>query len=122
MVTVLGHNMADRGGIVGKAPAPNTSRRCSACGFVIPGCRETQARFVCKNPDCGFKCSAETNTSRSIDHAAGLAMSGLDSAPFTGRRQSRHWDRAGDRSARHRGCGQQRRRRRLLELTSRARG
>ncbi|WP_408055946.1 zinc ribbon domain-containing protein [Streptomyces blattellae] len=50
--------MADRGGIVVKVPAPNTSRRCSACGR-------------------GFVDNADTNAARNIDHAAGLAVSGL---------------------------------------------
>ncbi|MFJ2007752.1 zinc ribbon domain-containing protein [Streptomyces chartreusis] len=58
-------------------PAPNTSRRCSACGFITPGSRETQAKFACKNPDCGFVDNADTNAARNIDHVAGLAMSGL---------------------------------------------
>lgn len=75
-VTLLEYKMADRGGIVVKVPAPNTSRRCSACGFITLGSRETQVRFVCKNPDCGFECNADTNASRNIDHAAGLAVSG----------------------------------------------
>ncbi|WP_456294346.1 RNA-guided endonuclease InsQ/TnpB family protein [Streptomyces chartreusis] len=35
-VTLLEYKMADRGGTVVKVPAPNTSRRCSACGFITP--------------------------------------------------------------------------------------
>ncbi|MGW1364469.1 RNA-guided endonuclease InsQ/TnpB family protein [Streptomyces chartreusis] len=76
-VTLLEYKMADRGGTVVKVPAPNTSRRCSACGFITPGSRETQAKFACKNPDCGFVDNADTNAARNIDHVAGLAMSGL---------------------------------------------
>jgi putative transposase len=76
-VTLLEYKMADRGGIVVKVPAPNTSRRCSACGFITPGSRETQAKFACKNPDCGYIDNADTNAARNIDHAAGLAVSGL---------------------------------------------
>ncbi|WP_234439528.1 MULTISPECIES: RNA-guided endonuclease InsQ/TnpB family protein [Streptomyces] len=75
-VTMLEYKTADRGGIVVKVPAPNTSRRCSACGVIVLGSRETQARFVCKNPGCGFEGNADTNAGRNIDHAAGQAVSG----------------------------------------------
>ncbi|WP_426365063.1 RNA-guided endonuclease InsQ/TnpB family protein [Streptomyces sp. E-08] len=75
-VTMLEYKAAERGGIVVKVPAPNTSRRCSACGCVTTGSRETQARFVCKNPGCGFEANADTNAGRNIDHAAGQAVSG----------------------------------------------
>ncbi|MEU5640309.1 RNA-guided endonuclease InsQ/TnpB family protein [Streptomyces milbemycinicus] len=75
-VTMLEYKAADRGGSVVKVPAPNTSRRCSACGFVTPGSRETQARFVCKADGCGFEANADTNAGRNIDHAAGQAVSG----------------------------------------------
>ncbi|MFK4267401.1 RNA-guided endonuclease InsQ/TnpB family protein [Streptomyces milbemycinicus] len=75
-VTMLEYKTAQRGGTVVKVPAPNTSRRCSACGFITPGNRESQAVFVCKNSDCGFTCNADTNASRNIDHAAGSAVSG----------------------------------------------
>jgi putative transposase len=76
-VTLLEYKMADRGGIVVKVPAPGTSQRCSACGVITPGSRETQARFVCKADDCGFEANADTNAACNIDHAAGLAVSGL---------------------------------------------
>jgi putative transposase len=75
-VTMLEYKAAQRGGIVIKVPAPNTSRRCSACGFITPGSRETQARFVCKADGCGYETNADTNASRNIDHAAGSAVSG----------------------------------------------
>jgi putative transposase len=75
-VTMLEYKAAQRGGIVIKVPAPNTSRRCSACGFITPGSRETQARFVCKADGCGYEANADTNASRNIDHAAGSAVSG----------------------------------------------
>ena len=35
----------------GPGHRPDTSRRCSACRITVPGSRETQSRFVCKNPD-----------------------------------------------------------------------
>ncbi|MGP4013019.1 RNA-guided endonuclease InsQ/TnpB family protein [Streptomyces sp. 4N124] len=47
-VTFLQYKLADRGGHLVKVPAPNTSRRCSACGFITPGSRESQSRFVTK--------------------------------------------------------------------------
>lgn len=75
-VTMLQYKTARRGGIAVKVPAPRTSLRCSACGFITPGSRETQALFVCKNPHCGFQANADTNASCNIDHAAGLAVSG----------------------------------------------
>ncbi|WP_374064251.1 zinc ribbon domain-containing protein [Streptomyces himalayensis] len=52
-VTMLEYKLADRGGHLTKAPAPNTSLCCHACGYSMPGSRETQARFDCKNPTCG---------------------------------------------------------------------
>lgn len=73
---MLEYKAADRGGIVVKVPAPDTSRRCSVCGRITPDNRETQACFVCKNPDCGFEANADTNAGRNIDHAAGQAVSG----------------------------------------------
>ncbi|MFF0736185.1 zinc ribbon domain-containing protein [Streptomyces chartreusis] len=76
-VTLLEYKMADRGGTVVRVPASNTSRRCSACGFITPGSRETQTKFACKNPDWGSVDHADTNAARNIDHAAGLAVSGL---------------------------------------------
>lgn len=75
-VTLLEYKTAERGGQVVKVPAPNTSRRCSACGFITPGSRETQARFVCKADGCGYEANADTNASRNIDHAAGSTVSG----------------------------------------------
>ncbi|WP_394298845.1 zinc ribbon domain-containing protein [Allosalinactinospora lopnorensis] len=53
-----------------KVPALNTSRRCSVCGFITPGNRESQDRFVCKAPGCGHAENADTNAARNIAHAA----------------------------------------------------
>ncbi|MFE5114059.1 RNA-guided endonuclease TnpB family protein [Streptomyces sp. NPDC056663] len=75
-VTFLEYKLADRGGILVKVPAPNTSRRCSACGFITPGSRESQSRFVCKADDCGFEANADANAARNIEHAAGHAVPG----------------------------------------------
>lgn len=52
-VTILTYKTARYGGQLVKVPAPHTSQRCSACGFITPGSRESQELFSCKNPDCG---------------------------------------------------------------------
>ncbi|WP_409469238.1 RNA-guided endonuclease InsQ/TnpB family protein [Streptomyces sp. HC307] len=67
-VTMLTYKTARFGGTLAKVPAPNTSRRCSACGFITPGSRESQAVFVCKNPDCGWSGNADWNAARNILH------------------------------------------------------
>jgi putative transposase len=69
-VTLLKYKLADRGGHVIRVPAVNTSRRCSACGFITGGNRESQDRFVCKAPGCGYTAHADTNAARNIEHAA----------------------------------------------------
>ncbi|MGW3819395.1 RNA-guided endonuclease InsQ/TnpB family protein [Streptomyces sp. NPDC005046] len=74
-VTLLEYKLTDRGGRPVKVPAPNTSRRCSACGFT-PGSRESQARFVCKADDCGYEANADTNAARNIEHIAEHEVSG----------------------------------------------
>ncbi|MFD8967164.1 RNA-guided endonuclease InsQ/TnpB family protein [Streptomyces sp. NPDC059568] len=67
-VTMLTYKTARHGGTLHKVPAPNTSRRCSACGFITPGSRESQAVFVCKNPDCGWSGNADWNAARNVLH------------------------------------------------------
>ncbi|WP_331729178.1 transposase (plasmid) [Streptomyces sp. NBC_01003] len=67
-VTMLTYKTARNGGTLAKVPAPNTSLRCSACGFITPGSREDQATFVCKNPDCGWSGNADWNAARNILH------------------------------------------------------
>jgi transposase len=47
-----------------------TSQRCSACGYVDPKSRESQADFQCTA--CGFACNADVNAARNI--AAGHAV------------------------------------------------
>ncbi|MEK2479335.1 transposase [Streptomyces noursei] len=76
-VNMLEYKMADRGGIVVKVPPQGTSQRCSVCGFITPGNRDSQARFTCKAEGCGHQGNADTNAACNIDHAAGLAVSGL---------------------------------------------
>ncbi|MCC9704688.1 transposase [Streptomyces sp. MNU76] len=48
-------------------PAPCTSLRCSACGWIDKNSRKSQAGFVCSS--CGFTRKADTNAS--INIAAG---------------------------------------------------
>ncbi|MEU0105785.1 transposase [Streptomyces sp. NPDC006251] len=54
-------------GRVEDVPAPYTSLRCSACGWIDKNSRKSQAEFVCSS--CGFACNADTNAS--INVAAG---------------------------------------------------
>ncbi len=63
---MLAYKTAQHGGTLVKVPAPGTSRRCSACGFTTPGSRESQAVFVCKNPDCGWSGNADHNAARNV--------------------------------------------------------
>ncbi|MFF7476371.1 RNA-guided endonuclease TnpB family protein [Streptomyces sp. NPDC008092] len=54
-------------GRVEDVPAPYTSLRCSACGWIEKKSRKSQADFVCVS--CGFSCNADENAS--INVAAG---------------------------------------------------
>ena len=65
-VTILTYKTARLGGRLVKVPAPHTSQRCSACGFITPGSRETREKFACKYPDCGFVGNADWNAARNI--------------------------------------------------------
>ena len=57
-------------GRVHKVPPAFTSQRCSACGYIAPESRESQAAFRCVA--CGFACNADVNAARNI--AAGHAV------------------------------------------------
>ncbi|PWI07685.1 transposase [Streptomyces sp. NWU339] len=81
-VTLLTYKTARHGGTLHKVPAPGTSRRCSACGVTTPGSRESQAVFVCKNPDCGWSGNADHNAARNVLH---LYRTGLALVPAAGR-------------------------------------
>lgn len=70
----LEYKTVERGGVVVRVPAPHTSQRCHACGFITPGSRESQARFVCKNPTCGWAGNADVNAAKNIHHAAKQAV------------------------------------------------
>jgi putative transposase len=65
-VTMLTYKAAHHGGALHKVPAPNTSLRCSVCGFITPGSRKDQATFVCKNPDCRWSGNADRNAARNV--------------------------------------------------------
>ncbi|MET7513183.1 transposase [Streptomyces sp. NPDC005480] len=54
-------------GRVEDIPAPYTSLRCSACGWIEKNSRKSQAEFVCAS--CGFTCNADENAA--INVAAG---------------------------------------------------
>jgi putative transposase len=81
-VELLTYKTARNGGTLHKVPAPGTSQRCSACGFTTPGSRESQAVFVCKNPDCGWSGNADHNAARNVLH---LYRMGLALIPAAGR-------------------------------------
>ncbi|MGW2785297.1 RNA-guided endonuclease InsQ/TnpB family protein [Streptomyces populi] len=81
-VTILTYKAVRFGGTPHKVPSPNTSRRCSACGLITPGSRESQAVFVCRNPDCGWSGNADHNAARNILH---LYRMGLALVPAAGR-------------------------------------
>ena len=57
-------------GRVEKIKPHYTSQRCSACGQVDRGSRESQAVFRCTA--CGFACHADVNAAKNI--AAGHAV------------------------------------------------
>ncbi|MEW2075365.1 transposase [Streptomyces sp. NPDC013433] len=54
-------------GRVEDVPAPYTSLRCSACGWIAKDSRKSQAEFVCAS--CGFTCNADENAA--VNVAAG---------------------------------------------------
>lgn len=96
-VTMLAYKTARLGGTLVKVPAPGTSRRCSACGVTTPGSRESQAVFVCKNPDCGWSGNADHNAARNVLH---LYRMGLALIPAAGRAVVRRAKRAKPAAAR----------------------
>ncbi|MET9135196.1 RNA-guided endonuclease InsQ/TnpB family protein [Streptomyces antibioticus] len=51
-------------GRVEDVPAPYTSLRCSACGWIDKNSRKSQAEFVCSF--CGFTCNADTNAAANV--------------------------------------------------------
>jgi putative transposase len=67
-MTMLAYKTARNGGTLTKVPAPLTSQRCHACGFVTPGSRESQESFVCKNSLCRWTGNADENAARNNPH------------------------------------------------------
>jgi len=61
-------------GRVEDVPAPYTSLRCSAYGWIEKNSRKSQAEFVCVA--CGFTCNADLNASNNIaaGHAGGTTL------------------------------------------------
>ncbi|MGW7048150.1 RNA-guided endonuclease InsQ/TnpB family protein [Streptomyces avermitilis] len=51
-------------GRVEDIPAPYTSLRCSACGWIEKNSRKSQAEFVCVS--CGFTCNADENAAHNV--------------------------------------------------------
>ena len=51
-------------GRVEDVPAPYTSLRCSACGWIDKNSRKSQAEFVCSS--CGFTCNADLNAATNV--------------------------------------------------------
>ncbi|MFD7060434.1 RNA-guided endonuclease InsQ/TnpB family protein [Streptomyces sp. NPDC059906] len=51
-------------GRVEDVPAPYTSLRCSACGWIEKKSRKSQADFECVS--CGFTCNADTNAAVNV--------------------------------------------------------
>jgi transposase len=51
-------------GRVEDVPAPFTSLRCSACGWIEKNSRKSQAEFVCVS--CGFTCNADENAATNV--------------------------------------------------------
>jgi putative transposase len=96
-VTMLTYKTARLGGTLHKVPAPGTSQRCSACGITTPGSRESQAVFVCKNPDCGWSGNADHNAAHNVLH---LYRMGLALIPAAGRAVVRRAQRVTPATAR----------------------
>ncbi|WP_328779318.1 transposase [Streptomyces canus] len=51
-------------GRVEDVPAPYTSLRCSACGWIEKKSRKSQADFICAS--CGFTCNADENAANNV--------------------------------------------------------
>ena len=67
-------------GRVEKIRPAYTSQRCSACGHIAAGSRESQALFRCVA--CGYACNADVNAARNI--AAGHAVTARGGLPLGG--------------------------------------
>ncbi|MFC9265578.1 RNA-guided endonuclease InsQ/TnpB family protein [Streptomyces hydrogenans] len=81
-VALLSYKTDRSGGALFRVAPQGTSQRCSACGHTTRGSRESQAVFVCKNPECGWAGNADHNASRNVLH---LYRIGLVAVPAAGR-------------------------------------
>ncbi|MGP3917770.1 RNA-guided endonuclease InsQ/TnpB family protein [Nonomuraea sp. 10N515B] len=92
----LTYKATAKGGKVAIVPAPGTSQECHACHTIIEGSRESQSRFVCKNPACGWIGNADVNAARTqlyrYNSAAGRAVTGRGGPAVLGpvKRQAPH--------------------------------
>ncbi|WP_347600600.1 transposase [Acrocarpospora sp. B8E8] len=79
-VDLLTYKSDARGGVVAKVRPHGASRECHRCHTTTPGSRESQSRFACRNPACGWVGNADTNAARNLlyryDTAAGWAVTG----------------------------------------------
>ena len=71
----LTHAARYTGTSVVKVNPAYTSQRCSACGFVSEGNRESQAVFRCGAIGCGHAAHADVNAAINIKHAGGQPVS-----------------------------------------------
>ncbi|MEU6720489.1 transposase [Nonomuraea sp. NPDC046802] len=87
-VEFLTYKSADRGGLVAQVRPHGTSQECHRCHTTTAGSRETQSRFACKNPACGWIGNADTNAARNLLHrynsAAGRAVTGRGDSGMPG--------------------------------------
>jgi putative transposase len=81
-ITMLTYKTAWCGGALRKVPAPYTSQRCSVCGCLTEGSRESQTVFACKNPGCAWVGNADHNAARNVLH---LYRAGHALTPAAGR-------------------------------------
>ncbi|MFD1535811.1 RNA-guided endonuclease InsQ/TnpB family protein [Nonomuraea guangzhouensis] len=87
-VEFLTYKSADHGGLVAQVRPHGTSQECHRCHTTTAGSRETQSRFACKNPACGWIGNADTNAARNQLHrynsAAGWAVTGRGDSAIAG--------------------------------------
>lgn len=80
---LLGYKTKDAGGTQIRVPAPYTSLTCHKCRTVTDGSRESQSRFVCKHPGCGWQGNADLNAARNIEMDMLAALAGTIGEPVT---------------------------------------
>lgn len=68
LATFLDYKLEATGGQLVLVPAPYTSLRCHACRTITEGSRESQGRFLCKNPACGWSGNADVNAAKNVEY------------------------------------------------------